>query len=345
MLTVDFDMGGSLVRLWIAAGAAALLLAACVVVCIRSSPRFVRLCAVLLGAMVGAAMTWALLDLIVVRDHDAARRALEGRARDLAARTLEPGSALSCLDGLAGETVEAACEKALFASPASVAAAISYVTARFDLASAMSAYVDNGGKKIDTSFVPLRRALETDRFGFLAHALALRDGCTAENCTALAVLHDARLVRANLSNGTFDGYLGRYTTAWAAPDTPAADAAPDQTSDAPGHPPKKVMVDIDFPSAASIPAVSIMNPEPTGKVAPGVAAAAAANPTPAAAALPSRRPPKPPVSATAAAVPPAPITSDAQADPVWTPAPSTPPPPPTAAAAAPAQLNPFASSR
>ena len=40
------------------------------------------------------------------------------------------------------------------------------------------------------------------------------------------------------------------------------------------------MVNIDFPTAASIPAVSIMNPEPNGPVLPGVAAAAAANPNP-----------------------------------------------------------------
>ena len=32
------------------------------------------------------------------------------------ARAIAPGLALSCLDGLAGEAVEVACEKAVFAS-------------------------------------------------------------------------------------------------------------------------------------------------------------------------------------------------------------------------------------
>ncbi len=38
--------------------------------------------------------------------------------------------ALACLDGLAGESVEAACEKALFASADSVAAGVSYTAAQ-----------------------------------------------------------------------------------------------------------------------------------------------------------------------------------------------------------------------
>jgi hypothetical protein len=340
---VDIEIGDSAIRLWIMAAAAVLLLAACVLVCWR--PKVVRVCAVLLGVLAGAAATWMWLDAKLIGERGAALQALEARSRDLAARAREPGLALSCLDGLAGETVEAACERALFASPASVAAAVSYVTARFDLLSEMTDYAAGGGKNLGAAFGPLQRALATDRFGFLAHVLAVRDGCTAETCQALTALHDPRQVRAHLSSGTFDGYLGRYAAAWNAPvEAPMADAAPGQAAVAESaeHPPHKVMVDIDFPSAASIPPVSIMNPEPTGKVQPGVAAAAAANPNPPAASVAVRRPPKP---TGAAAAPSQPISPDGQADPVWTPVPSTPPPPPTAAAAAPAQLNPFASSR
>ena len=43
------------------------------------------------------------------------------------ARAIAPGSALSCLDEMAGEAVEAACEKGVFASPEAVAAAVKYV--------------------------------------------------------------------------------------------------------------------------------------------------------------------------------------------------------------------------
>src|SRR5262249_48388027 len=38
--------------------------------------------------------------------------------------------ALACLDGLAGESVEAACEKAVFGSPDTAAAAVSYAAAQ-----------------------------------------------------------------------------------------------------------------------------------------------------------------------------------------------------------------------
>ena len=47
---------------------------------------------------------------------------------------------------MAGENVEAACEKALFAAPATVAAASSYVAARLTLLSDVVAYIKAGGK-------------------------------------------------------------------------------------------------------------------------------------------------------------------------------------------------------
>ncbi len=77
---------------------------------------------VILGAVLGAAMTWAFLDRAAVADRSAERRALELRAQELSARALAPGSPLACLDAVAGENVMAACERALFVSPASVAA-------------------------------------------------------------------------------------------------------------------------------------------------------------------------------------------------------------------------------
>ena len=103
-----------------------------------------------------------------------------GNARPgLSARALAPGSPLACLDALAGESVEAACEKAMFASPAAVAAATSYVAARLALLSDMAPTPKTAAPISTGLLLPLRRALETDRFGFLAHVLAVRDGCTA----------------------------------------------------------------------------------------------------------------------------------------------------------------------
>jgi len=348
-------MGGSVLRLWIAAGSAALLVAICAVAFNGLRTNAARAGVVALGALVGVAMIWALLGSPVAQDHGADRRALELRAQDLAARTLAPGSALACLDAVAGENVDAACEKALFASAATVAAATSYAAARLELLSDMAAYVKYGGRNIDGALLPLRHSLETDAYGFLAHALAVRDGCTSQNCKALDVLGDAGRVRANLRGQTLDRYLDRYLTAWAQqPDGPGpvADAATQsQPTYQPGAPSQRRMVNIDFPTAASIPPVSIMNPEPGTKPTPAGAAASAANPNPpastaaTASAPPSKKSRKqaanPAAQAPAPAASPAPATVVEQPDPVWTPA--TPAPPAQAAATAPTPAANFGS--
>lgn len=277
MLGVDSEIGTSALRLWVAAGSAALLIVFFVRVFFRSPPdmpvsRMSRAGFVIIPAVLGAGIAWAFLDRSDLGKAGAEHRAFELRAEELGERALAPGSPLACLDALAGESVEAACEKALFASPASVASASSYVAARLGLLASMSTYAKRGGADIDDVLMPLRRSLETDRFGFLAHVLAVRDGCTSQNCKALAVLHDASRVRTNLSAATLDGYLDRYVALWsAAPDGADSKQATAQPNAQDAH----KMVNIDFPSSASIPAVSIMNPEPS---APGAAAAAASNP-------------------------------------------------------------------
>src|SRR5580704_9912231 len=298
MVSVDSEMASAVLRLWIAAGSAAVLVAICAVAFNGLQTNAARAGVGALGAIVGAVMVWALLGSPVAQDHGADRRALEMRAQELTARTLAPGSALACLDAVAGDNVDAACEKALFASAATVATATSYAAARLDLLSDMAAYVKHGGRDIDGALAPLRHALETDAYGFVAHALAVRDGCTSQNCKALAVFRDASRVRANLSGQTLDRYLDRYLTVWALqPDGPGpvADATPQtppMPTYQPGAPGPRKAVNIDFPTAASIPAVSIMNPEPGTKPTPAGAAASAANPNPPAAATASAPPSK-----------------------------------------------------
>jgi hypothetical protein len=337
MFGVDPDIASSAFRLWVASGSAALLFFVCALAFDWARTRTVaRIGVVVLGAVLGATLAWAFLDAASVRDQDAERRALETRAAELNAQILAPGSALACLDGLAGENVEAACEKALFAAPATVAAASSYVAARFALLADMVAYTKRSGATIDSVMLPLRRSLEIDRFGFVAHTLAVRDGCGSDSCKALALLHDAGRVRANLSGQTLDRYLDHYVAVWAQPpDVPVADAA--SPAGLPGPlGPKKVAVGIDFPSAASIPPVSIMNPEPKGPVAataPAAVAAGAASseanlaPPPSPAAKRSRKQATNPPAQAAASVPAPPV------DPVWTPG-GTPAPQPAAPAAA-----------
>jgi len=66
--------------------------------------------------VIGAALTWFVLDASSRRDLAVERRQLDARVLDLTARALVPGSALACLDASAGDTVEASCENALFAT-------------------------------------------------------------------------------------------------------------------------------------------------------------------------------------------------------------------------------------
>ena len=189
---------------------------------------------------------------------------------ELTTRTLAPGSPFACLDALAGEKVETACEKAIFASPESVASATSYVAARLTLLSDIAANAGRNGATIDAAPL-LRRALETDRFGFLAHVLAARDGAQ-DNCTALGLLGDPRQVRTNLSKATFNRVLKSYLPIWAKASEPAgATEVPQVQAAAPAAPanasgPRKI-VNIDFPNRSlGFPAVDVMNPEPTGPV-------------------------------------------------------------------------------
>ena len=93
-----------------------------------------RVALVLVAALVGLVV----IDQVVRRDLAGDRQALAARAQALSARAIMPGSALACLDAMAGETVETACEKALFATPEATAAAVAYVDAQLSLLAAGS---------------------------------------------------------------------------------------------------------------------------------------------------------------------------------------------------------------
>ena len=126
--------------------------------------------------LVGAILAWTLFDRSSIRDEFAAeRRAVEVRAAELTMRAIEPGSALACLDAVAGAAVETACEKALFASPEAVAAAVAYVDARISLLIA-SVKLAERDPDYRASVERLRRAIEADRFGLVGHVLTTR-GC------------------------------------------------------------------------------------------------------------------------------------------------------------------------
>jgi hypothetical protein len=162
--------------------------------------------------------------------------------------------ALACLDGLAGESVEAACEKAVFGSADTAAAAVSYAAGQ------VSRVVASGGARTLTPEQQvLKRAVERDRFGLVAQVVAVRDRCIVTDCPLFRVLSDSNQIKSNMSERLYDMLVARYSSSWtsasAAP--PAAPAANMLTGVPTGRPNT-----VDFANSAAIPPVNIMTPEP-----------------------------------------------------------------------------------
>src|ERR1700686_1340864 len=165
--------------------------------------------------------------------------------------------ALSCVDDLAGEAVLTSCEKALFGSPESAAAAISYAASQITRLTSFGD-VTAANKIMTPELQALRHAVEHDRYGLMAYVLAVRDHCTPSDCAAFQALADRHQIVTNMDERVYDAMISRYAATWNAP--PAPVAAP-VAALAPGVPTGKP-TNADFPSAASTPPVSIMTPEP-----------------------------------------------------------------------------------
>lgn len=210
-----------------------------------------------------------IIDRLATNERIAEQRDLRLRDSQLSVSALAPGSPLACLDGVAGEQVENACERAVFADAQSTARAVAYVTARLALLADVSAVAPRDDRDLVAVFANARRAIELDRYGIAAHVLAVRDGCTTERCAAFAMFQDTGALKANLKVRAFETYVARYASAWGksepgADKEPQASAAPLPPVASAGEPSAPHPVDprYDFPSAASIPPVSIMNAEP-----------------------------------------------------------------------------------
>ena len=223
----------------------------------------------------------AVLQQMGAADQAAERRALLARNAALARAALAPGSALACLDSGAGEKVGDACEQAVFASPQTVAAAVSLEAERLTLLQAAFALSKHGDALAMPALADLRRAAELDRYGIAAHVLETRDGCTVKECDALAMFHDTAALKANLKARAFEAYVARYAPQWGKPAeaTPPPIAAAPQPApqaavaavapSAPAEPPRDTQGTArpveqrwTFPSADTIPPVSIMTAEP-----------------------------------------------------------------------------------
>jgi hypothetical protein len=192
--------------------------------------------------------------------------------------------ALSCIDDLAGDAVLAACEKSLFGSAESAAAAVSYAASLITQLTA-SGDVAAANRGMTPELQAVRRAVERDRYGLMAQALVARDHCTLSECPAFRAINDSHQIVANMDQRTYDGMVSRYAPSWNAPAAAGGGAGGAVAALSPSMPTGRP-TNAEFPSAASTPPVSIMTPEP-GPAAPRAPAPAPAANTSAPAATPA----------------------------------------------------------
>ena len=186
--------------------------------------------------------------------------------------------ALSCIDDLAGETVLTACEKVLFGSAESTAAALSYAASQITWLTAFGD-VAAANASMTPELQMVRRAVERDRYGLMAYVLAARDHCTPSDCAAFRAITDRNQIVANMNERTYEGLIVRYAPSWNMPAvTPAPVAA------LPPSMPLGKPTNAEFPTAASTPPISIMTPEPGQATTPTA-------PRPASSSPPSSSPP------------------------------------------------------
>ncbi|MEY9185475.1 hypothetical protein ABIG06_007028 [Bradyrhizobium sp. USDA 326] len=224
--------------------------------------------------------------------------------------------ALACLDDLAGDAVAAGCEKALFGAPDAAAAAVSYTAARIDRLTALGD-VATAEKSLTLEMKVLRKSLERDRYGLVAHVLIVRDGCTQFDCAAFRSLTDQQQVAANMGSHLYDTLVARYAPTWNTPATAPAMPATAALAGLPPSMPTGRPTNAEFPSASSTPPVSIMSPEPSTAARQAAPAANAAPRAPAAAsaqaAAPAPKKPPAPKAARAPAAAPVPLAPPASA--------------------------------
>jgi hypothetical protein len=209
---------------------------------------------------------------------------------------------LSCIDELAGDVVLAACEKTLFGSAESVAAAVTYAASQIALLTSLGdvATANKGG---GPDLLALRRAVERDRYGLMAYVLTARDRCTPSACRAFRSLTETRQIAANMEDRVYEGMIMRYASSWNAPQ-----AATGMIAALPPSAPTGKPTNAEFPTSASTPPVNIMTPEPLLGAAPKPPSPAAAAPASPAAPRSAAAPPpaSPPAQAAAKKPPPAP---------------------------------------
>lgn len=288
---VQFDQATGMISLpiWVSAAVAAVLVVLAIMALVRSGAFKTLFALLALGVVVyGSWMGWHAFERFGNTERVEQRRAFDQRVAELMGRATVPGSPLSCLEGTALEQVVTGCEKVLFESPENVASAVAFVTARISLLVDGLDIASHSQLNYDNALNVLRRGLEMDRFGVVAHVMSQQPNCLPQQCEMLILLRDANKIRVNLQDKPFEALVAKYSPQWSQPVRPEST----RNSNMP-PPPAPLSSRFDLPSSASIPPVSIMNTEqspPAGSPPASAAAPANQNAT-GTTATPPRRPP------------------------------------------------------
>ena len=165
---LDLSNGTFTLPLWAVGVAVALFVALIVIAVVRAGltefgSMVFRVAVILIAVVFG----WTYVTRTGDRDRMDERRALDNRAAELVGRAIAPGSAIACLEATNTETVEGSCERAVFASPETVAAATAYMAARLSLLADAHEFTSRRDQSYESQIAGLRRTVAADRYGLV----------------------------------------------------------------------------------------------------------------------------------------------------------------------------------
>ncbi|WP_454627445.1 hypothetical protein [Bradyrhizobium cenepequi] len=250
-----------------------------------------------------------------IRGFDSGSRLASTDARAPQSVVAAP-AALACIDDLAGDAVLNACEKVLFGSADSAAAAVAYAASQITRLTSLGDLA-TAERNTSPELQALRRAIERDRYGLMAYVLMARDHCTPASCGAFRSLGTSQQIASNMDERLYENLVTRYAPSWNAPAPASAATGAGVLGALPPSVPTGKPTNAEFPSAANTPPISIMTPEPASKppsaAPPASRSAPAASPAPPAAAKKQAAAKRPPAPAPVPITPPPPASTAAPA--------------------------------
>jgi hypothetical protein len=129
---------------------------------------------------------------------------------------------LGCLNVSVTPLLDEACEKQIFAEPGRLASAVGMTAERIALLADATNFAQREPAFLDR-FEHLRKSLESDPYGLVAHVFAIEHKCIPDSCTRFRFLKDTDKIKTNLTERKFDGLLAKYSPAWA--NTPPANTS------------------------------------------------------------------------------------------------------------------------